>query len=274
MGHMNDAVAPLNLSVWQAASTPGDLADNLRRLDEAAERAAAAGSELLITPEMYLTGYNIGDGIARLAAEQPLERVAEIAARHGIGIVAGGPESLPGGGIANAAWLFDERGAVLARHHKVQLFGALDREHFEAGSAPVTIAEFRGWRVALLICFDVEYPETVRAAAHAGADLVAVPTAQMAPFAFVNEHLIRVRAWENALFVAYANQIGPDGEFEYVGRSVIANPLGEHLAEASPEREELISAALSPAVLKTARSQNTYLGEVRRDLFSGTRATH
>ena len=266
---MSADAATLSLSVLQAASTPGDIPENLRRLDAVAAAAASAGADLLVTPEMFVTGYNIGDDIARLAAERPLERVGAIAREHGIGIIAGGPEPLPEGGVANAAWFFDDRGEVLARHRKIQLFGDLDRAHFVAGSAPVTLAEYRGWRIALLICFDVEYPESVRSAARAGADLVAVPTAQMAPFSFVNEHLIRVRAWENALYVAYANQIGPDGDFDYVGRSVIADPLGAHVAQASADGEELIAATLDPAVLARARALNTYLSEVRRDLFSG-----
>lgn len=266
---MTEAPHPLSVAVLQAASTPGDPAENLARLDRSAAQASARGADLLITPEMFVTGYNIGDDIERLAADRPLERVGAIARRHGIAILAGGPEPLADGGVANAAWFVDDHGAVIAKHHKIQLFGELDRAHFVAGSAPVTLAEYRGVKIAVLICFDVEYPETVRAAARAGADLVAVPTAQMTPFAFVNEHLIRVRAWENAVFVAYANQIGQDGEFDYVGRSVIADPLGRHLTEASPDREELISASLDPAALSEARAVNTHLQEVRQELFSG-----
>ena len=265
---MNTTPPPLNIAVLQTASAPGDIAANLCRLDGIAEEAAQAGIDLLITPEMFVTGYNLGEDIARLASEHPLEQVGKIAGAHGIGIIAGGPEPLPGGDVANSAWFFDDRGHVLARHRKIQLFGEVDRAHFVAGDKPVTIAEYRGHRIAILICFDVEYPETVRAAAHAGADLVAVPTAQMEPFSFVNAHLIRVRAWENALFVAYANQIGPDGEFDYVGRSVIADPLGEHLAEASPDREELLTACLNPETLHRARTLNTHLREVRRELFA------
>lgn len=228
---------------------------------------------------MFLTGYNIGARLAPLALTQPLEHTREIAVRREIGLVVGGPElAAPddagtaasehaGPRIFNAAWLIDERGEVLARHRKIQLFGDLDGSLFVAGDAPVTVAEFHGFTVAMLVCFDVEFPETVRAAARAGADLVAVPTAQMEPFSFVNEHLIRVRAWENGVYVAYANHIGVDGDLTYVGRSVIADPLGQHLATAGPTEPALLLATLDRGTLDRARAQSPYVAELRGEVF-------
>lgn len=273
---MTDAAQPLTIAVWQAASAPADIDANLAALDAAAARAADAGAGLLITSEMYVSGYNLGAAVMRgLADAAPLERVRGIAERHRIGIVAGGPELIAsevgtadGVAVANSAWLVDDRGTVLAKHRKIQLFGDLDRDMFVAGDAPHTIAEFRGLRIALLICFDVEFPETVGAAARAGADLVAVPTAQMEPFSFVNEHLIRVRAWESGVYVAYANQHGPDGDLTYVGRSVIADPLGEHLAEAPAAGEALIFGTVDRSVAERARAQSPYLAEVRAALLA------
>lgn len=269
----------MRIAVMQRASVRGNIEANLIELDRVASQAAAEGIHLLITPEMYVSGYNIGDDIARLAAEQPLERVGEIAARHGLAILAGGPERIEAAGqgaqsddssfaVANSAWFFDEQGVLRARHRKLQLFGEVDRTHFVAGDAPVTMLEYRGMRIAILICFDVEYPEAVRAAAFAGADVMAVPTAQMEPFGFVNEHVIRVRAWDNGVYVAYANQTGPDGSFDYVGLSVIASPFGEVLAQAGRDDDALLTATVDPAVLTAAREQNPYLAEVRREFYS------
>lgn len=267
---MSNDVPPLKIAIWQVASVPSNVPANLAALDRAAAQAKAAGADLLMTPEMFITGYSIGDDIGRLALEQPLDLVRDVAKRHSIAIVAGGPEALQGGSspaVANSAWFIDDAGEVLGRHRKVQLFGDLDREHFSAGESPVSMVSYRGFNIAMLICFDVEYPETVRAAAHAGADFMAVPTAQMDPFRFVNEHLIRTRAWENSVYVAYANQTGPDGDFAYVGRSVIADPFGEHLAFASPDGEELLFATLDHATLQAAREQNPYIAQVRRGFY-------
>ncbi|CAM5716447.1 Carbon-nitrogen hydrolase OS=Streptomyces alboniger OX=132473 GN=CP975_05405 PE=3 SV=1 [Streptomyces alboniger] len=77
-----------------------------------------------------------------------------------------------------------------------------------------------------MICYDVEFPENVRAHALAGTDLLLVPTAQMHPFQFVAESVVPVRAFENQMYVAYVNRVGQEGEFEFVGLSTLAGPDG------------------------------------------------
>ena len=72
----------------------------------------------------------------------------------------------------------------------------------------------------------MEFPENVRAHALAGTDLLLVPTAQMHPFQFVAESVVPVRAFENQMYVAYVNRVGPEGEFEFVGLSCLAGPDG------------------------------------------------
>nr|WP_277925212.1 carbon-nitrogen hydrolase family protein [Sediminivirga luteola] len=256
----------VKIAVWQALSTSADIDANLDRLGRAAAEAAASGAELLITPEMFLTGYNIGDATRTLAAEAPLDRLGEIAAAHGIGLIAGGPAPAAHG-CHNAAAFIAADGSTLAVYRKTHLFGDLDRAQFLAGDEPTTMVEYRGLKIAMLICYDVEFPEAVRAAALAGADLVAVPTAQMQPFSFVNLHLIPTRAWESQIYVAYANQHGIDGDLEYVGLSTIAAPDGNVLARAEESGEEIIYAEVDAATVAAARQANPYLDDLRRELF-------
>jgi predicted amidohydrolase len=261
----------LKIACWQVGSFRADVEKNIEALEHQAAAARANGADLLITPEMFITGYNIGERLNTLARTNPLERLGEIADRHEIAIVAGGPELVINGEghehIANAAWVVDDQGETLSRHHKMQLYGDLDRRHFQQGDKPFTITEYRGFSVATLVCFDVEFPETVRAAALAGADFVAVPTAQMEPFGFVNDHLISTRAWENSLYIAYVNQIGQDGELEYVGNSVVSDPFGRQLIRGSKDSEELLFATIDAEVLTQAREQNQYLSELRKNFY-------
>ncbi len=86
---------------------------------------------------------------------------------------------------------------MVSRYRKSHLFGEVDRQQFVAGDELFDMAEVGGVKLAMMICYDVEFPEAVRAAALGGAHLIAVPTAQMEPFAFVAEEVVRVRAWEN-----------------------------------------------------------------------------
>ena len=177
----------------------------------------------------------------------------------------GGPEAVPEG-IYNTAFALDATGRLLGRHRKAHLFGDLDRALFVAGEHPFTTVDLHGVRIALCICYDVEFPETVRGAALAGAHLVAVPTAQMEPFRFVAEQLVRARAWENQIYVAYVNHDGSEGDLEYVGRSSIVGPDATVL-DAAGHGEAVLCAEIDPGAVARARVENPYLTDLRRDLF-------
>lgn len=257
----------LTIAGLQHHGVPGDVDANLALLAEAARQAAAKDARVLVTPEMFVTGYNIGPRLAPLAVPELVDRVAAIAADANIAIIAGLPEPLPGGGIANALAVIDRDGAELLRYRKTHLFGELDRSLFVPGDALPTTFELDGTKLSVLICYDVEFPETVRAAALAGADAVIVPTAQMAPYAHVAERLIPVRAWENQIHVVYVNKVGMEGGLTYVGHSSIVSPDGIALAALGPTETGLLIATIDPEVTKRAQRENPYLADRRTDLY-------
>jgi predicted amidohydrolase len=258
----------MRTALLQSSGRPGSVAENLEVLDEAAGRAAAAGAGLLVAPEMFLTGYAIGDDIGRLAEPADGDRsdaVAEITSRHGLAIAYGYPER-DGEAVFNSVQLMSADGTRLANYRKTHLYGGFERDHFTPGDQPVVQAELNGLRVGLMICYDVEFPENVRAPALAGTDLLVVPTALMHPFQFVAESLVPVRAFENQMYVAYANRVGREGEFEFAGLSTLAGPDG--IARARAGRvEELVLADVDPAHLAASREANPYLTDRRPDLY-------
>ncbi|MFF1307451.1 carbon-nitrogen hydrolase family protein [Streptomyces sp. NPDC058307] len=270
----------MRTALLQSSGRPGSVEGNLKVLDEAAGRAAAAGAALLAAPEMFLTGYAIGDDIAHLAEVadgESADAVAEIACRHGVAIAYGYPElagvaeveggSGPdGGSVFNSAQLISADGTRLANYRKTHLFGCFERDQFEPGEQAVVQAELGGLTVGLMICYDVEFPENVRAHALAGTDLLIVPTAQMHPFQFVAESLVPVRAWENQMYVAYVNRVGQEGEFEFLGLSVLAGPDGVARARAG-RSEELVFADTDPEFLAASREANPYLADRRPGLY-------
>ncbi len=259
----------LRTALLQSSGRPGSVDANLAALDEAAGRAAAAGAGLLIAPELYLTGYAIGDDIARLAEPvdgESAKAVAEIAARHAVGVAYGYPER-EGDLVFNSVQLIGPDGARLANYRKTHLFGGFERDSFTPGEQTVVQAELGGVRVGLMICYDVEFPENVRAHALAGTDLLVVPTAQMHPFQFVAESLVPVRAFENQLYVAYVNRVGPEGEFEFVGLSTLVGPDGVSRARAG-RGEELVLGDVDPEFLGASRENNPYLRDRRPGLYA------
>ncbi|MFE2513535.1 carbon-nitrogen hydrolase family protein [Streptomyces naganishii] len=258
----------MRTALLQSSGRPGSVAENLKVLDAAAGRAAAAGAGLLVTPEMFLTGYAIGDGIGRLAEPadgDSADAIAEIAGRHGLALAYGYPER-DGEAVFNSVQLIAADGTRLANYRKTHLFGRFERDHFTPGETPVVQAELDGLTVGLMICYDVEFPENVRAHALAGTDLLLVPTAQMHPFQFVAESLVPVRAWESQMYVAYVNRVGREGEFEFVGLSTLAGPDGIARARAG-RAEELVFADADRAFLAASREANPYLKDRRPGLY-------
>ncbi|MET9955547.1 carbon-nitrogen hydrolase family protein [Streptomyces sp. NPDC006339] len=261
----------LRTALLQSSGQLGDVAANLKILDEAAARAAAAGADLLLAPELFLTGYAIGPDLARLAepSDGPSARaVADIAARHGLAVGYGYPErdTERHGVLYNSAQLLGADGAVLAHYRKTHLFGDFEAKWFTPGEDGVVQTELGGLTVGLMICYDVEFPENVRAQALAGTDLLLVPTALMHPAQIVPESVVPVRAFENQLYIAYANRTGPEGDFEFVGLSTLAGPDGTARARAG-RGEDLVIGEVDPDFLAASRKDNPYLRDRRPGLY-------
>lgn len=241
---------PLTLALWQTPYADSS-ADALRRLDATAAQARVMGADLLLCPEMGLTGYAIGpERVAALAepADGALSRaVASIARRHRVAIVYGYPERHPAGGRPyNAAQFVAANGTLRAQYRKAHLFGDMDRAQFTAGDTASQVFSWRGWRLAMLICYDVEFPEAVRDLAVQGVDAVLVPTANMREFDEVPLQMVPARARDNRLFVAYANACGHEGGLHYGGLSTVCGPDGNLLGQAG-RHAELSVVPLVPA---------------------------
>lgn len=260
----------MKIALFQGPQHGADPAVHLAVLAEVAARAREHGARLMIAPELFVTGYRIGDDTIRELAEPAdgaaAERVAEIARESGLALLYGYPER-DGDAIYNAAQLIDRDGRRVANHRKTHLFGDAERHVFTAGDGP-TVAELDGLRIGVLICYELEFPENARLLALAGVDLIAVPTALMQPYAAVARTLVPARALENQVFVAYANRCGSERDYDYVGASCIVAPDGHELARAGGS-EALLVATLDRDVLAESRRLNPYLHDRRPDLYRG-----
>jgi 5-aminopentanamidase len=250
----------MKVAVLQTASA------DLDRLREAAVEAGARGARLLITPEMLTTGYNVPGvaGQAQPASGPWRDLVADIARSAGVAILYGYPER-DGDRVFNAAQLVDRDGAVLANHRKSHLYGDVDSRVFTPGPGDLALVDLDGARVGILICYDVEFPEAVRSLALAGADLVAVPTALMRPYEVVARTVVPARAYENQVYVAYANRSGQEAGLAYCGESCVVGPDGSDRARAG-SGEELLLAEIDLAGLASSRATNTHLRDRRPGL--------
>ena len=260
----------MRIALHQTVGHPGDVAANLAEAEAAAARAAEAGAGLLVFPELFLTGYDIGTDVHALA--EPLDgpshgAMAATARRHGVALLYGHAERA-GDGVYNAARLVGADGRPRLDYRKTHLYGPGERALFRPGDRLAPVVEIGGLRVGVLICYDVEFPETVRSLALAGAELVAVPTALPAPTPAVPNLLVPARAWENQVFVAYADRCGRERTLGFEGLSTVAAPDGTVLARAGAE-PALLLAEIEPGRFAGSRARNPYLADRRPELYRG-----
>ena len=129
----------MRVALYQCPPLPLDVAGNLQRLHQLA--LEAKGADLLVLPEMFLTGYNIGVDAVSVLAEvhngESAQQIARIAKTAGIAILYGYPERTEDGQIYNAVQLIDAHGERLCNYRKTHLFGDLDHSMFSAGDGRV-----------------------------------------------------------------------------------------------------------------------------------------
>jgi predicted amidohydrolase len=263
-------VVTVLLALLQANAAVLDVDANCAAVEDAARTAAAAGAEVLLTPELFPVGYaplrvRAGLDPARLPAIR--RTLAGIARKSGIALVYSLPAVTSDGRWQITSTLVDREGAELLNYAKVHLFGEDERQAFSPAAEPPAVVDFHGIKTSMVICYDVEFPEAVRAAAVRGAELLLVPTALSQGFDSVPQVLLRARALESQLTVAYANHAGEEDGCAFLGGSVIAGPDGSLLAAAGPA-PGLLYAEVSAASARDAREAVPYLRERRPELYS------
>ena len=256
----------MRIAAFQMSATAGDPAANLARIIAAAERAAARWRRTSGRARAGLDRLwrRAGDDGPRRSRRGPAaKRLAGLAEATGIAIVAGFAER-DGDAVFNSA-LFVAPGGARHVYRKSHLYGAYERELFAAAPPAAVTLDFRGVKLGMLICYDVEFPENVRRLALAGAEAVLVPTALPAGdyAAFIARQMVPVRAFENQVFVAYVNHCGADPLFAYAGLSGVASPDGRLLAAAEADKALLLFADLDPAAYAASAAANSYLTDLR-----------
>lgn len=229
---------PIRIAACQISLRVGEMEQNRAAATDAVMRAAGAGAQIVVLPELAPSGYVFRDAEeARSLSEPPDGPTAaqwhDLASRHEIVIVGGFSELGPDGLLYNSAMLVDPSG-VRAVYRKAHLWDA-EADFFTPGSEPPPVVKTSYGAVAMLICYDVEFPEWVRLPALAGAELLAVPTNWPAEPVPAGERSIltanvQVQAFANRMFIAAACRCGTERGVEWTGGSVIAGRDGYPLA--------------------------------------------
>lgn len=253
-----------------------DRADNLRRAERLAVKAARGGADFVCLPELF--SYMGSFLRPRDAAEDPggpsMSMLKRIAEEYDVYIVAGSIlEHTRKGLPLNTCFFIAPGGRIAARYSKMHLFDIhvpgrirFEESKFMRPGDHATVADTPFGRIGFAICNDLRYPELFRKMALAGARIIFVPSA-FTKFTG-RDHWIalnRVRAIENQCYIVAVNQSGKNAQgVRFFGSSVVVDPWGRVLAEGPPKGDTLITCAIDPALVDSIRRQLPALKKVRR----------
>jgi predicted amidohydrolase len=296
----------LKIAVAQFQPKDGDKEYNLSRIEELTAQAKARGAEIISFHELSITAYtflknlshaeliSLAEAVPDGNSTQYLIRLAE---KYDITILAGLVE-VEDHKLYNTYICVDKTG-LLARHRKIHPFIS---PYLEAGSA-YTVFDLKGWKCGILICYDNNVVENVRATTLMGAEVIFAPHVTMctpsampgrgyvADALWQNRHtdpvplrmefdgpkglrwLMRwlpARAYDNGVYYVFSNPIGYDGEQLKNGNSMILDPYGEVLSEIKSFEDAISLATLTEDKLKLAggyRYRNARKPALYRDII-------
>lgn len=251
----------LRVAVVAMTSAVGRPRDNLARMEGFVREAAAQKARMICFPELSVSGYTLRPGEAASVETIPgpaTEALGGLAERYGMTILAGLVEEAPGGGlfISHVAVGPDRAPGVYRKTH----LGPGEEGVYTAGAAcPVFCCGQTAFGIAL--CFDGHFPELFTLLALAGAEVVFVPHASPRETAAEKRarwlRYLAARAYDNGLYVAACNQVGPgEGGLRFSGSILVLGPRGEVLATERGRGEDMVVVDLSAEALRQVRTSD------------------
>jgi 5-aminopentanamidase len=266
------------VAACQLGLVVGEVAANRARARTAIETAASAGAQLIVLPELTPSGYVFSDATEARTLAEPVDGPTitewrELSHRLGV-IVVGGFCELGADGVLYNSAVIIENGALLASYRKAHLWDG-ETLIFTAGNQPAPVADTAIGRVAVMICYDAEFPEWTRMVGLAGADLLALPTnwpRAVRPDGERPMEVIRVQAAAagNHLFIVAADRCRVERGVAWVGGSLIVDPDGYPLDGPVVADEQRILYAdidLVAARNKAITAHNDVLADRRAELY-------
>jgi omega-amidase len=230
-------------------------------------RAADAGADLVLLPELWGSGYDLARA-ADYAAPLNMglfQEMANLAREHDLYLL-GSLLEVETGRVYNTAALYAPQGLV-GRYRKIHRFGLMDEDRYlAAGDHPALCADLPWGATGLAICYDLRFPELFRGYAVQGARLILLPAEWPSPRIDHWRTLLRARAIENQCFVIGCNRVGADPNNAFGGASALIGPRGETLVEGG-DGPELLVARIQVEQVDEARSYIPVLADRRPECY-------
>jgi len=264
------------LALGQIEPRVCDKAYNIKRMREQAAKAAKSECDLIVFPEMSLTGYVCRDLIYKVSEPvrgPSMDKLQGIAREHNLHIVLGMPEESGARGIIHNSSVLLSPAGVVGVYRKMYLPTHSvfeEKRYFRPGHEIQTFDTAIG-NIGMLICYDLFFPEIARLLTVAGAQIVICISASPSGRRDYFETLTKARAIENSVFLAYVNLVGIEDGLQFWGGSHVLSPEGKLLTKAKYNEEDLVSARIDYEDLRRARTFLPTLKDLRPELFESLR---
>jgi predicted amidohydrolase len=269
----------IKVALAQISCKRGDKGENIKRIESRVTKAKQQGADLVIFPELSLTGYTMRDQIYELAETIPgnsttfLEKLAK---KAGVYIVFGMPElsEKTQATVYNAAVLVGPEGFI-GKYRKMYLptHSVFEEKRYYRPGYQTAVFETELGKIGLIICYDIFFPEVSRLTRLKGAQLIVCISASPATRRIFFETLTVARAIENAAFLAYVNFVGIEDGLQFWGGSRLVAPNGKILVQAKHDEEDLVIGEINYADTRPTETFVPILKDLRPELFDKLKET-
>jgi predicted amidohydrolase len=261
------------IALAQISCEQGNKEKNLETIRENVAKAKREGAQLVIFPELSLTGYVVRDQIYELAERIPgpsTRFVEELAKESKLHIIFGMPEASEKAQatLYNSAILVGPKGFI-GKYHKMYLptHSVFEEKRYFRPGYQVAVFDTKLGKIGLVICYDIYFPEVTRLTRLKGAQLIVCISASPGIRRSFFETLTTARAIENTAFLAYVNMAGIEDGLQFWGGSRMIGPGGRIIAQAKYDEEDFVVAEVDYADAKSVEAFVPTLRDLRPELF-------
>jgi len=264
----------IKLALAQITSKRENKKENLQKIEKVTKKAKGQDADLIIFPELSLTGYVLHDQIYELAEIIPgpsTKKIVELAKKTGLHIIFGMPElsEKTRATIYNTAVFVGPNGYI-GKYRKMYLPTHSvfeEKRYFRPGYQPATFNTPIG-NIGIFICYDIFFPEVFRLTRLKGAELMVCISASPAVRRSYFEILTAARALENTAFLAYVNLAGLEDGLQFWGGSRLVSPTGDLLAKAEYDEEDLVFSEVDYRDIRHVETFIPTLRDLRPEFFN------
>ncbi|WP_375162177.1 carbon-nitrogen family hydrolase [Fictibacillus sp. WQ 8-8] len=247
----------------------GNPKENIKRASERIEQAAMKKPDVIVLPELWTTGYDLErlDEIGDTNGDEIKRLMSGLASKYQVNIVAGSIAKKTDEGIYNTMYAFNRKGEQTGEYSKLHLIRLMQEEKYIAPGSRKGNFMLENVPAAGVICYDIRFPEWIRAHILEGASILFVPAEWPAQRLSHWRNLLITRAIENQCYVVACNRVGSDKNNTFAGHTLVIDPWGEIIAETDGEEETILFAEVDTDLVEEVRNRIPVFEDRRPEFY-------